>query len=67
MVKVIISKIIRSPYNIVIGEETLRVINVQDSFTGISTDKAGNQILNKPEFQKLADDLEPSNNSINLS
>lgn len=59
-----IYRLLRAPNNFskIIGKETLRVINVHDSFVGI-----GNKgEVNKTEFQKLADALEPSNEGFTL-
>lgn len=65
MRKLTIFKYIRDDnnYNRIIGKLTLRVVNVTDSFTGIG-DKGQ---INKAEFRKLAEDLEPLCEGISLS
>lgn len=45
------------------GRLALRVVNVHPSFVGFG-DKGA---INKAEFKKLADDLEPTNDGISLS
>lgn len=65
MKKITIFKFIRDNrnYGRILGRETLRVVNVHDSFTGIG--EKGQ--INKAEFRKLADCLEPFNDGISLS
>ena len=65
MTKVTIFKYIRSPHDHskITGKETLRVINVHDSFIGIG--KHGS--INMAEFKELADDLESHNDGVSLS
>jgi hypothetical protein len=65
MKKMTIFRFVRNPknYGEILGKETLRVINVHDSFVGIG--EKGQ--VNKSEFRKLADCLEPYNDGISLS
>ena len=65
MKKMTIFRFLRDPknYGRILGKDTLRVINVHESFTGIG-DKGQ---INKAEFRKLADCLEPYNDGISLS
>jgi len=65
MKKMTIFRFIRDPRNFgkILGKDTLRVINIHESFTGIG--EKGQ--INKAEFRKLADDLEPFNDGISLS
>lgn len=65
MKKMTIFKFIRDQrnYGRILGKETLRVINVHESFIGIGEHGA----INKAEFRKLADALEPHNDGISLS
>lgn len=64
MKKMTIFRLLRDPkaQHKVVGKETLRVINVTDSFVGIG--EKGQ--INKAEFQKLADTLEPYNEGITI-
>ena len=50
-------------YGKIIGKETLRVVNVHDVFVGFGEHGQ----INKAEFRKLADALEPFNDGISLS
>lgn len=65
MKKMTIFKFLRDPcnYGKILGKDTLRVINVHETFIGIG-DKGQ---VNKAEFKKLADSLEPTNDRISLS
>lgn len=65
MKKMTIFRYIRSKreYDKIIGRETLRVVNVHPSFIGIGKDEE----VNRAEFRKLADILEPTNEGINIS
>lgn len=65
MKKMTIFRFIRDPRNFgkILGKDTLRVINVHESFVGIGP--KGD--INKAEFRKLADSLEPHNDGISLS
>ncbi len=49
--------------NKILGKNSLRVVSVHESFIGIG-DKGQ---INKAEFQRLADALEPHNEGINIS
>ena len=62
--KMTIYRLLRDPNNFskIKGKETLRVINVHSSFVGIG-DK---DEVNKAEFQKLADALEPNTEGYTL-
>jgi hypothetical protein len=62
--KLTIYRLVRDPrsHHKIIGKDTLRVINVTDSFVGIG-DKGE---INKAEFQKLADALEPNNEGFTI-
>lgn len=62
--KMTIYRLIRDPknYHKVTGKETLRVINVHSTFIGIGQDG----VINKSEFQKLADNLEPKNEGFSI-
>jgi hypothetical protein len=65
MKKMTIFRFIRDPKNFgkILGKETLRVINTHESFVGIGAKGE----VNKAEFRKLADALEPFNDGISLS
>ena len=65
MKKMTIFRFIRDFKNFgkILGKETLRVINTHESFTGIGAKGE----VNKAEFKKLADALEPFNDGISLS
>jgi hypothetical protein len=59
-----IFRLVRDPRNndIVKGKRTLRVINVHPTFVGIGTKGA----IDKSEFKRLADALEPSNDGFSV-
>lgn len=65
MKKVSIFRFIRDHNNFgkIIGKEVLRVINVSETFIGIG--ERGQ--INKEEFRKLANALEPYNDGVSLS
>jgi len=65
MKKITIFKFLRDSKNFgrILGKETLRVINVHESFVGIGSKGE----INKAEFRKLADALEPTNEGINIT
>lgn len=65
MKQVSIFQFLRDPTNHsrTIGKKVLRVINVHESFVGIGEKGA----INKAEFKKLADALEPYNDGITIS
>lgn len=65
MKKMTIFRFIRDPRNFgkILGKETLRVVNTHESFTGVGE----NGTINKEEFKKLADVLEPYNEGINIT
>jgi hypothetical protein len=62
MVKLTIYRYIKdiNDANKIIGKITARVINVDSNFIGFGR----NGVINKAEFQRLADDLEPGNDHI---
>ena len=49
--------------NRILGKNIIRVVSVHESFIGIG-DKGQ---INKAEFQRLADSLDPHNEGINIS
>lgn len=46
----------------IIGKKTLRVVNVHDTFLGIGE----RGTINKAEFKKLAEDLEPFSDGVSV-
>jgi hypothetical protein len=64
MKQVTIFQFIRNPrdYSKITGKRVLRIINVHPSFVGIGTDDN----INKSEFRKLANDLEPTNDGCDV-
>lgn len=65
MKQLIIFRYIRDPKNHskILGKDTLRVVNVHDSFVGIGE----RGVINNAEFKRLADDLEPYNEGISIT
>lgn len=65
MKQVTIFKLLRDPndHAKITGKQALRIINVHDTFEGIGEKGA----VNKAEFKKLADVLEPYNDGYDLS
>lgn len=65
MKQVTIFKLLRDPndHSKVVGKQALRIVNVHHSFEGIGQKGA----INKEEFKKLADVLEPGNDGCDIS
>lgn len=64
MRKLTVFKLVRDPNNNdkVLGKRTLRQVSVHDSFIGIKE----KGVIDKSEFKKLADILEPSNDGFHV-
>ena len=64
MKQLTIFRLVRDPNNNdkVLGRMTLRIINVSSTFVGIGE----RGVVNKAEFKKLADALEPSNDGFSV-
>lgn len=64
MKQLTVFRLVRDPRNNdkVLGKQTLRIINVHPVFVGIGEKGA----VNKAEFKKLADALEPSNDGFSI-
>lgn len=65
MRKLSIFRLMRDPKDNdkVLGKRVLRIVTVGDTFVGVKEKGA----IDKSEFKKLADVLEPSNDGFNLS
>lgn len=65
MRQVTIFRLLRDPndHAKIVGKQTIRIVNVHDTFEGNGAKGA----INKAEFKKLVDDLEPYNDGYDLT